>query len=59
MRYQFRWGAEVSAMSKDAHEDAGFEELFDDGIVLTRLCALVLRSDHFTGDFIRPLEIVG
>ena len=58
MRYQFRWGAVVSGMLEDAHEDAGFEELLDDVIVVTRFCAFVLLSDYFAGDFIRLFEIL-
>ena len=46
-------------MLEDAVEDAGFKEFLDDVVVITRLCALVLRSDHFAGNFIRPLEILG
>ena len=43
-------------MLEDADEDAGFKEFLDDMVVITRLCALVLRSDHFAGDVIRSLE---
>ena len=46
-------------MLEDAHEDAGFKKFFDVVIVVTRLCALVLRSDHITGDLIRSLKILG
>ena len=59
VRYQFRWGAVVPSVLEDSDEDARFEEFLNDVIVVMRLCALVLRSDHFAGDFIRPLEIFG
>ena len=44
---------------EDPDEDAGFETFIDDMVVITSVCALVLCSNYFAGDFIRPLEILG
>ena len=40
------------------HND-GFKMFLDDVIVITLLCALVLRFNHFTGDIVCPLEVFG
>ena len=44
---------------KDADKDGEFEKLLDDVVNIQSLCAFVLCSNHFAGDFIRPLEILG
>ena len=46
-------------MLNDTDKDAGFEKFLDDVIIVTPLRVLVLRSDHFAGDFLRLLEILG
>ena len=46
-------------MLEDADIDAGLKKFLDDVVVITRLCALVLRSNHFTGDLVCLLEVLG
>ena len=48
----------VAAMLENAHEDAGFVELFNYPLVVARFGAFVLRSRHFTGDAIGPFEVL-
>ena len=59
MRHQFRWYAVVRSVLKDTHKDARLEIPLNDVVVITRFCALVLRSNHFTDDLIRQLEVLG
>ena len=44
-------------MLKNADEDARLEEPLDIVVVITSLRSLMLRSNHFAGDFKRPLEV--
>ena len=46
-------------MLEDVDKDAGFEKFLDDVVVITRICASMLCFNHFSGNFIRPLEILG
>ena len=59
VRHQFRWLAVVPSVLKNAHTNARLEKPLNDVVVISRFCALVLRSDHLTGDIIRLLEILG
>ena len=46
-------------MLEDADIDAGYKKFLQDVVVITRFCALLLRFNHFAGDLIRILEVLG
>ena len=59
MVHQLGRGVVVTSVLKHAHIDAGLVHLLDGVLVEARLCALVLRPDDFTGDFVRRLKVLG
>ena len=46
-------------MLADADENARFEKYLDDVIVIASLSALVLCFNHYAGDNVGPLKVVG